>query len=195
MTSYRRAQKMFIAQRRARVSELYVSGWTQKRIAAELKVSEFTVSEDIHALIAGRRQEASTNMATHIAIMLKKLDADEARALEAYEQSCKVKRIATATRRMHPHPGETITLASATEIERPEGDPRFLMLVLKCIEARCKLLGLYSARTVEPVIEQPQSFAAFVAMHHENQKRNGSNGSTSTAARLATVQPNPNRLP
>ena len=92
--SYRAKKRVEMAKRRATVSEMYLTGGkTHLQIAKELGVSEPVVQEDLQYLKAQWRHDARLNTDAHLAIMLKKLDADEKRALDAYERSRKPKRI------------------------------------------------------------------------------------------------------
>ena len=149
MSNHRRTQKMLIFQRRARVSELYLSGWTQKRIATELKVSEFTVSEDIHALIDQWGRTAGINISAHIATEFAKLNNLESEAWAAFEDSKKTRRSASASKTVTPikkGDGSVVmvesTVTSATEVYPTTGDPRFLNIVARCIDSRITLFGL-----------------------------------------------------
>lgn len=60
-------------------------------------------------------------------------------AHEAFDRSCMTRKVKTVVR---PSPGRggqpDITIVS----NKRDGDPRWMAIILKCIEARCKLLGL-----------------------------------------------------
>lgn len=193
--SYRRATRANIAERRSRVAELYRVGRTQAQIASELGLSTFTVSTDIGAQIAVWRKQATIDVHARIAAELESIDRAEAQAHAAYEKSCLPKKISAGSKRVDPTDGSLIsTMTTATVIERPEGDVRFLDVLVKCRDQRCKLLGLYSGRQAETESKCPETFAKFVAMHL-NQQPNTGNGSTPKAARPATVELDPKRLP
>jgi hypothetical protein len=203
MASYRMVQKMFVAQRRAKVSELYLSGWTQKRIAAEIKVSEFTVSEDIHALIAHWSRTAGINISAQIATELERINNLEAAAWESFRKSQQPRRVASVRKAVTPVGSEGGTLksvessvASATEIHQPAGDPRFMAIIKGCIAERIRLVQLVNGefKDGEDRGNAPKTFSDFVAMHLKEQERNG-NGSTPIVTRPNTVELDPNRLP
>jgi|ERR1700722_1833835 len=170
---YRAAQKAEIAERRARVSDMYLKkGWTVRRIAKEMGCSIGTVSEDMQALIAGWQNEASANMRAHIATMLKAIDEDTERALDAYERSRKVKRVASVTKSdgvMGPS-----STATATQIERDEGDMRALAIVAKCREMRMKVLGMGVAQEQDKkeTGKTATTIEDFIAQHHEQKQLN-----------------------
>jgi predicted transcriptional regulator len=195
--SYRAAKRAEIAERRAKVSECYLkNGWTVYRIARELGCSVATVSEDKQALTAEWKLRAQLNVEAHIATELERINRTAAQAREGYEKSCEPKKITSVSKRVDPTDStRSVTTASATVIERPEGDPRFFLIILKCSEQRCKLLGLYQDRTAESAMKQPTTFTEFVAMHYKGEEERSGNGSTAKVARPATVELDPNRLP
>lgn len=173
--SYRAAKRAEIAERRAKVSELYrKNGWTVYRIAKEIGCSVATVSEDMQALIAGWQRTAGTNTAAHIAIELEKINTLEAEAWESLRISKQPRRVATARKSVTPvaaGDGSTVTVestvASATEIQQPAGDPRFMAIIDRCITRRMKLFGLEGGRGVEDDEKknQAKTFEDFVAAH------------------------------
>ena len=193
--SYRARKRVEIAERRARVSEMYLTGRkTHLQIAKELGVSEPVVQEDLQSLQAQWRHDARLNTDAHIAIMLKKLDADEKRALDAFERSRKPKRIASASEK-HSLEG-TETTRSASVEERDEGDVRFLAELHKCRELRCKILGLVGKKDddKEEKNKLNGTYADYVAALLKEREQNR-NGATSKANRPAPIPLNPKRLP
>jgi DNA-binding transcriptional regulator LsrR (DeoR family) len=73
--SYRARKRVEIAERRARVSQMYLKRrMTQLQIAKELGVSETVVNEDLQYLQAEWRHQARHNTEAHIAIQLKTID-------------------------------------------------------------------------------------------------------------------------
>jgi hypothetical protein len=190
--SYRAAKRAEIAERRAKVSELYLNnGWTVYRIARELGCSVATVSEDKQALTTEWKQRARLNFEEHIAVELKKIGQVEQEAHESFEKSKLPKRIASASKRSS-HMGVE-EMASASEIQRPEGDPRFLAILLKCSEDRMRLLGLNGQlRDEDDKKQTATTFSQWVAAHLKQRERNG-NG-TSPTALPPPVRLDPGRL-
>jgi hypothetical protein len=190
--SYRAVIRAHIAERRSRVSHLYLTErMTQQPIAQALGCSISTVSEDLGALRAEWRRAAFSEVAEHIALELHKINQVEAEAHAAYERSRKPKRIASASKKEDA--SGTTTISSATQIERDEGDVRFLMLKAKCTEMRIRLLGLDRHDTDNDAKNKPHmTLADFIAAHQELEQRNG-NGTSK--ARLTPIRLDPNRLP
>ena len=191
--SYRATKRVEIAERRAKVSECYLkNGWTVYRIARELGCSVATVSEDKQALTAEWKQRARFNIEEHIAIELKKIAQLEQEAHEGFEKSKREKRVASVTKRSTLIGEETV--ASATQIDREEGDPRFLTIILNCSEKRIKLLGLDRRDTLDGAENKPpMTFSDFVAAHLNQRERNGND--EFPKALPSPVRLNPGRLP
>lgn len=196
--SFRAAQRLYVAQRRAKIGELYLSGKTQSDIAQELDISTFTVSTDIGALKADWKQQACIDTAAHVAKLLAGYEDALRMALEAYEKSKQPRRI-TGVSKKEGADG-VVTTTSATEVERPEGDPRFLALAIKARDSIVKLLNLSSMSENEKDGsngEHPRTISEWVAGIHKKREekeearrsrvshmktkmgrlRNGSNGS------------------
>ncbi len=194
--SYRRAHKVAIAERRARVAQMYLAGRTQLQIACELGLSTFTVSTDIGAMVAEWRRMAAVDTAAHIAVELERIREVEVQAWESFRKSRQPKEIRSAGKRSETNgDGSSSTAVTVTTIHRPEGSPQFLSTVLRCIEQRVKLLGLdFHERLQEGRQTQPATLEEFVVAHSKPDQNNN-NGSTPKAARPATVQLDPNRLP
>lgn len=169
--SFRAQRRAVISERRARIADLYIKkGLTVTKIAAMLGCGIGTVSEDMQALIAEWRREANVNMHAHIACLLKEIDADIERALDAYERSRKVKRVASVSKRSGLMGEETV--ANATQIERDEGDAKYLAIVAKCRELRLKILGAADAQDKEAkdTGKTATNLEDFVAQHHQQKQ-------------------------
>src|ERR1017187_10062005 len=189
---FRKAKRAHVAERRALIAKRYLTGMTQPRIARELNLAQSTVCEDIKALIVGWERQANIDIAAHIAIELKRINYLEMRTRESFEKSCLPKRIASFTKREGASTQETV--ASATEIQRPEGDPRFLMVILKCIDLRIKLLRLDRRESADDAENKPpMTFSEFMAAHLK-QREQKSNGTTPKAL-PPPVRLKPGRLP
>src|ERR1043166_7135014 len=170
---------------------MYLAGRTQLQIARELGLSTFTVSTDIAAMVAEWQRRAAVDFAAHVAVELQRLSGVETQAWESFEKSCQPKKITSAGKRSDTlGEGSSPTVVTVTTIQRPEGDPRFLALVLKCIDQRSRLLGLYDRE--KPHDNQPSkcTLEEFVAAHLEPQSPNG-NGTTAKVARLIPLRLDP----
>lgn len=126
-----------IAQRRERVAEWYLQGYNGVAIAEKLGVSANTVYNDLKRLGEAVREKATINMELARDHELAKLDRVEQEAWEAWRRSARPQRSTTTTK---PKNGKVV-MASVTDRDNP-GEPRFLEIIQKCIEARRKLLGL-----------------------------------------------------
>lgn len=153
-----------MAQRRARVATLYLAGKTQQQIAAEVGVSQMTVSTDLAALRKAWLASSLRDFDTMKAEELARLELLEREAWEAWSRS---KQDAET---IHKEPmlsvrgecpcgelqsaGEGADLIPvAVKFERTvsgqPGDPRYLVQVLRCIEARLKMLGVLDGSPVQ----------------------------------------------
>src|SRR5688500_12790435 len=107
-------------ERRGRVAARYLAGRTQAEIGEQVGVSQMTGSNDRAGVRAGVAGEAVADLAGRQAEEVAKLAHVEARAWAAWGGSC----------------------APAGGVPTAAGDPRYLELVCRCIEARLKVLGL-----------------------------------------------------
>lgn len=168
--SWRSLKKAEVAERRARVAQMYlVEKRTMKQIAQELGVSEFTISEDMAALKAGWRAQAKFAVEEHIAVELMRIERNEQIAREAYLKSCKPKRVVNASKRTGMA-GE-VDVQSATQMEREEGDPRWIALLAKFTDQRMRLLGLNGQPDEDDNDKRRfTTFEDFVAAHVRQKK-------------------------
>lgn len=174
--SFRAVQRVLVAERQAKIAELYLGGRTQVQIARELDLSTYTISTDLGAIIALWQKQATVDLAAHFAVELKKINQTEADARESFEKSKKVKRVASVTKRSNLTGEETVS--SATQIEREEGDPRFLAIITKCTDQRMRLLGLDKWKTSDDAENKPPLVFSQVVAAHLKQRERNVNGTT-----------------
>jgi hypothetical protein len=124
-----------VVQRRQRVTELYLKGWSQAAIAEELKVSQATVSGDIRHVRRQWEESAVRNFDELRSRELEKLGIIEREAWGAWDRSQKPAQSATVT-------GEGGGQRTRKSLKQQVGDPRFLDLVSKCIMQRRAITGL-----------------------------------------------------
>lgn len=125
-----------MSERQTEVEALLLRGWTQRAIARKLGVSSHTVSRDVKALRSEWKQARVRNYEGALSLELEKLNNIEREAWAAWEQS---KNDEEKTKVSTEGGGKKrAERATATQT----GDLRFLELVLKCIERRCKMQGL-----------------------------------------------------
>ena len=118
------------------ISRLYLEGRLQADIAAHLselrdyKISQQLVSYDLKRIRQRWIKEQIDNFDEMKAQELAKIDQAERNAWEAWQKSRKAKAQKTVERTVRE--------------EEKSGDPRYLSVVMHCVQERCKLRGLYS---------------------------------------------------
>ena len=138
-----RHERFKIAERRARVAErLTRGGRRQFEVATELGISEATVSRDVKAIEAEWHQQAVKDVAERKAVELAKINLVEREAWEAWDRS---KQDAETLRVRQRGTGEDTETETEKVVRSQYGDPRFLDVVLECVNLRWKLLGLDKA--------------------------------------------------
>lgn len=144
-----KADRVFIA-------ELYVRGVTQHSIAAELsKRHPFPLSRSLVAKEIGIIQDEWCKRADEAisrvkARQLATIDAVERTAWERFDASCKpgerTQKERESGESAPDEQGKKTATGSKSKArvvtENRDGDPRWLDLVLKCVERRCRILGL-----------------------------------------------------
>ena len=112
-----------IRQDRAEVARLYLEGWTQAGIGAQLGLSRQQIGYDLGAVRQEWLRSSLVDFNAKKAEELAKVDQLEREYWSAWEASKKGRQANTAEQ---------------------AGDPRYLAGVERCIEQRCKLLGLHA---------------------------------------------------
>lgn len=100
---------------------LYLQGWTQLRIAERLNLTRQQIGYDLKAIFTRWRESSVRDFDEKRAEELAKVNHVEQTYWDSWEQSRKPNKAGLPTE---------------------PGDPRFLSGVERCIERRCKLLGL-----------------------------------------------------
>jgi hypothetical protein len=143
------ARKRTPAQREAdlvAISEMYLDCKTQEEIAAWLsanrpyKLTRSQVAQDIGHLLVQWQKEANRNVKQRIASELRKLDRIERKASDEYERS-KADKVETELSKKAGDPdgpAKPIRIKKTTNT----GDARYLEIQVRCIERRCKILGV-----------------------------------------------------
>jgi len=161
-----------LARDRKRIAELYLQGKYQHEIAEELKMSQATVSSDLRKMQAEWLQSALVNIDEVKAKELAKIDQLERTYWEAWQKSCEDAETTTATMQ-----GDKTS--SQLRKEKSMGDPRFLAGVERCIEKRCRIMGIDApikvdattkGESLNPEIMRPSDIAKQVAMLLANEQ-------------------------
>lgn len=125
--------------RREKVAFMYRRGMTQADIGKELKINQGNVSRDLKQIRAEWLESRVSDFDAAKEIELQKIDEVERQAWAGWERS--VGTIERRTKRKKDAGDKSESEATIVETDQA-GDDRFLQTVLKCIERRCKILGL-----------------------------------------------------
>ncbi len=140
MTKSKR-DKLSRAARRAKVADLYLKCFSQRQIALELGISQATVCRDLLAVQDEWVKSAMLDFDKRKAMELAKIDRVEREAWLAYERKIGPKQRKKMSVKAGNKDGEVVMWEEA-------GDPRFLRIVLDCIDRRSALLGLDAPKKV-----------------------------------------------
>lgn len=134
-----------LARDRRKIADLYLQGWIQADIAAELGISQPTVSNDIAALQSDWLASALIDFNEAKAAELAKIDRLEREYWQAWSRSCENAESVTQE-------GTADGVDKVKKTSKGQaGDPRFLQGVQWCIERRCKILGVDAATRIDLV--------------------------------------------
>lgn len=120
----------------ATVAELWLKGYSIKRIASSVEMTPRQVRELVlksKSIWVKRKELALTDV---VAEQLRRVDLIEMNAWEAWERS---QQDQVETKVQTTKEGTFKTRTTKTAV----GDSRFIDVALKCVEQRCKLLGVY----------------------------------------------------
>ena len=149
------------AQRRQKVTERYLQGWSQAEIAAELAVAQSTISKDTQYVRRQWEQAAVSNFDQLRARELQKLNHIERQAWDAWERSQKPAQSAVVTEQ-----GVGAAQTTRKSLKHQIGDPRFLDLISKCVAQRRALLGL----DMLPVLPASEGFDVHLSLDERRER-------------------------
>ncbi len=125
--------------RRKQVANLYLQGGLlHHQIAEKLGVSRPTITMDLKAIMDQWRAEARADIGEVTGRELAKLDIMEAEAWAAWERS-KNEAVSTTKEKIV---GDKQSTKASERREGRDGDPRYMTIIIGCMERRAKLLGL-----------------------------------------------------
>ena len=130
--------KTRMLERRCKVIDLHRQGYTQTEIAKMLKTTQATISGDLKTLLQEWRVQSNDAFEQYLDREMDNLIHVEQTAWKHFEKSC-IENIETTDTE-----GKNIR-----RIRTGSGDPRFLETILRCIGARCKLLGLDQKHVID----------------------------------------------
>lgn len=137
-----------IAERRAKVADLYSRGWSMDTIRVEMKCSVGTVWSDIHTVLEGYRKIAARSAADHLASMLQLIAYREAQVVADLDRS-RGEFLETMTNRRTGRSGD-FNQASVKKRQK-YGDPKLHAILQGYVDRRCKLYGLLNAEDFKDV--------------------------------------------
>lgn len=132
---------------REEMARRYMRGESQYKIAAELGVTQQAVSHNIRKCREEWLKNSQQFVAERTIFELAKIDETERSAWEGWARSCKTATKTVKEKTTGEKPGEK----ERKEFEPQAGDPRFLDVVLRCVQQRCKILGLDAPTKIEDV--------------------------------------------
>lgn len=129
-----------------RISALYLKGKRQADIAEELGVTQQQVSYDLKTIHKRWRESTTINLDEAKHRELDRIDLLEQTYWEAWERSLD-ERTKTRTERNTTSGRENQISRDKASIEKETllGNPAYLAGVERCIELRCKIIGVYAA--------------------------------------------------
>jgi hypothetical protein len=130
-----RHRRLQVLERRVKVADLYIKGWSQAMIAKECNISQPTICDDLAKIRADWRDSAIRDFDMLRERELQRIDRVEREAWSAWERSQQPVQSAVVT-------GEDITKRTKKSVIQKYGDPRFLDVVHRCIAQRRAMLGL-----------------------------------------------------
>ena len=144
-----------------KIAQMYLRGFTQTEIGTKLEISQPTVSNDLTFIRERWRQSSLVNFHEREAAELEKIDALEEMYFDGFKRSLRKRSIKTQ-KKVPYKKGEDgnlsvspdgelqedvaikyLTVEETLREEIRDGDQRWLEGIGKCIDVRCKILGLY----------------------------------------------------
>lgn len=130
-----------------READLYIQGWNQQQIANAIGISRQQINVDLGKIRDEWRARYSEKVDEFKQEQLAKIDALEAKYWAAWEKSLGDKKInsVSTSQGLLNKPG----LEKTATTESSYGESKYLDGILKCIDRRCKILGIDAPKNVE----------------------------------------------
>lgn len=132
----------------AEIADMYLKGKPQSEIAQSLKVTQQQISYDLATIKRRWREQTAMNLDEAKNRELDRLDALEREYWDAWERS-KKDRSRTQTEKRLGQNDMLIGGKATVNKEEMLGNPAYLAGIERCIDLRCKLLGIYAATKQE----------------------------------------------
>jgi hypothetical protein len=152
-------KRLEIEHRRLQVSELGLKGYSQTAIAKQLSVTQATVSNDLKAIREEWRASTIRDFDQNISIELERLNLIEREMWEAWERSKRPSQSAVLI-------GEGGTLPARKTLKNQNGDPRYLMVALRCHQCRRALLALDPPKRSEATHAEGRKLTLLDVLNH-----------------------------
>jgi predicted transcriptional regulator len=133
-----RQRQLQIDQRRRQVAELTLKGHRQSEIAAQLEVTQSTVSNDLQQVRAAWREAGVRNFEAAVSEQLETLALIQREAWQAWERSKQPAHTAVVQ-------GDGEEQRTRQTLKHRYGDPRLLEQVQRCLDRSRHLLGVDAA--------------------------------------------------
>jgi hypothetical protein len=138
----KRGKSLELIMRRQRVAELHLQGWSQQCIANEVGTVQSVVFNDLKQIRKEWREAAIRDFDAMRDEELRRLERIEKEAWSAWERSQKPQQSARVSDKEGGKGHKTV--------KAQVGNPRFIEVVLKCIESRRAMLGLDAPTKIAP---------------------------------------------
>jgi hypothetical protein len=135
--------RLAILQRRMQVAELLLKGLTQAAIAQKLGVKQPTVCDDLIHIRKLWQESQIRDFDAERTLQVERLRQVSREAWAGYERSQQPAQMATVN-------GDNGSGKAKRTVRHQYGDPRFLDIVLKSIEAERQLMGLDAPTKIAP---------------------------------------------
>ncbi len=141
-------KELEIEERQLKVSTYYLRGWSYRQIGLELGCGVGTVHRDIESLLSEWREQQLENTKLIVIRELTRIDTIEQEAWKGWLKSTgDSEEIIEETGDSPKGPFSR----NRTKLVGQSGDPRFLNVVLGCVQERCKILGVNAPMKIEDV--------------------------------------------
>ena len=127
-------------------ARLYLHGVFQADIAKKLKVSQAQISHDLKTIRGRWLASSIVDISQVKAKELAKIDEVERQAYRGWHRSLKD---AETKVKSAKGIGNSVRTEAREESKGQAGDPRFLTIVVSCIDRRCKIFGLDAPTKLE----------------------------------------------
>jgi len=139
--------KLEIKRDRVKIAELYIKGVYQSIIAEDLGLDQSQISYDLKQIQKEWVKNTTLNLDDYKGKELAKIDQVERMAWEGYDRSLRELKSKIIKSKDIAKDAKTGKISAdntdqTIKTENRNGDPRFLEIIMKCIDRRCKLMGL-----------------------------------------------------